>query len=95
MVVTRQYTGLEFCCFFLHIDFSDSVSSSSGLGIHLPTPITVESIQDLIDTFKQDEPTILHRKYCSLILRQVGEILKKDAVELRSELRQVGEAPIA
>jgi len=47
-------------------------------GIHLPTPLTAESINDLIDTFKHDEPTILHRKYCSLILRQVGEILKKE-----------------
>ena len=79
-------------------------------GLHLPTPLTEESIHDLIDMckqvpivaggrvvvynavlqlqfqrrsalltavrFDQDEPPLLHRKYCGLILRQVCEILK-------------------
>jgi hypothetical protein len=51
---------------------------SSYTGLHLPTPLTQEAIQDLISSFNQDQPPLLHRKYCLAILRQAGDVLRAE-----------------
>jgi len=56
-------------------DSSELVIEVDYRGVKLPSPLTMESVVDMINTYKEDNPPVLHKKYCWSILKEATAIL--------------------